>query len=89
MAEKQEKKTHMGVFNIERRRHPRFSIDYANRVPTHPLRHQPYRQGPQCQRGWDVGLSSTTDRNWPASKNKRSEERSLGKDFRSRWSPYH
>jgi c-di-GMP-binding flagellar brake protein YcgR len=27
MAEKQEKKTHMGVFNIERRRHPRFSID--------------------------------------------------------------
>ena len=37
MAEKQETKSHMGVVNLERRKHPRFSIDLPIEYSTHPL----------------------------------------------------
>src|SRR6266852_8859556 len=64
-------------FFSSRRRHTRCYRDWSSDVCSSDLRAV----------GWAVGECSA--RSYPAGRARRSEERRVGKECRSRWSPYH
>src|SRR5690606_39779803 len=80
-------------FFSSRRRHTRFSRDWSSDVCSSDLiRSALVSTGERCDSPDDaIGASSANDPSVPriAASDLRSEERSVGKECRSRWSAYH
>src|SRR6478752_9198796 len=69
-------------FFSSRRRHTRCSHDWSSDVCSSDLSYRPSRANPASPPG------SVESPRWSATQT-RSEERRVGKECRSRWSPYH
>src|SRR2546430_11685984 len=90
-------------FFSSRRRHTRFDCDWSSDVCSSDLPHSQARASPggtrPCSRPWRLDPHATSSRlGQPLSvlvlrrkgrQHHRSEERRVGKECRSRWSPYH
>src|SRR5215475_9307998 len=81
------------LFNVEtffffssRRRHTRFSRDWSSDVCSSDLDSGGFQEGCFCLAMTRVSPSGVLQSILPMS---RSEERRVGKECRSRWSPYH
>src|SRR5215208_8151540 len=70
-------------FFSSRRRHTRWPRDWSSDVCSSDL------GAPELGRGPSVEVSQVQDRPPTAAAPPRSEERRVGKECRSRWSPYH
>src|SRR5690606_39516761 len=74
--------SHIFFFFSSRRRHTRFSRDWSSDVCSSDLRRGSCEYGGSQPAGADAGQSGARER-------ARSEERRVGKECRTRWSPYH
>src|SRR2546430_9008976 len=73
-------------FFSSRRRHTRFDCDWSSDVCSSDLAQHTPAESPQ---GRDPHRVARHREDQPADRPQRSEERRVGKECRSRWSPYH
>src|SRR2546430_8801775 len=76
------------VFFSSRRRHTRFDCDWSSDVCSSDLNEKKLPMAPKIFRPF-VLVSVRETSATPFEKSARSEERRVGKESRSRWSPYH